>query len=109
MHDSMEGHDLVRMVSAAEAAKPPKAQLPEPKHGTLYETDFEHENRQAPVYAWAMTIDLDACIGCNPCVTACVAENNILVVGREEVRMGRELHWIRGDPYFECNEKNPNP
>jgi molybdopterin-containing oxidoreductase family iron-sulfur binding subunit len=65
------------------------------EHGEWY-PEHEHEN-----YRWGMAIDLDSCIGCNACTAACYVENNVPIVGKEEHLLGREMSWIRIQPYVD--------
>jgi molybdopterin-containing oxidoreductase family iron-sulfur binding subunit len=104
-HDNMEGRALVRAGTLEEYEKNPKfakemVEAPGPED-TLY-----HPHKP-DVYAWSMAIDLNACTGCNACVVACQAENNIPSVGKVEVSRGHALHWIRIDRYWEGDPGNP--
>jgi molybdopterin-containing oxidoreductase family iron-sulfur binding subunit len=75
---------------------------PDPGH-TLYNPDDYPDSN----YKWGMSIDLTTCIGCNACLVACEVENNIPVVGKEQVRRNREMFWIRVDTYFKGSPENP--
>ncbi len=73
-----------------------------PEEAELYEpVDYSRGHK------WVMSIDMNRCTGCSACVTACQAENNIPIVGREECEKGREMHWIRIDRYREGDSENP--
>jgi molybdopterin-containing oxidoreductase family iron-sulfur binding subunit len=99
----MEGRALVRAGTLAKFKADPEfaekmAEAPK-KTDRLY-PGFEYKD-----YAWGLSVDLSSCIGCNACVAACQAENNIPIVGKEEVARGRVMHWIRIDRYWEGDEQ----
>ncbi|MBV9182361.1 MAG: TAT-variant-translocated molybdopterin oxidoreductase [Acidobacteria bacterium] len=71
------------------------------------ETLYPPYDYKSEPYAWGMAIDLNACVGCNNCVIACQAENNVPVVGKEQVNRGRHMHWLRIDAYYQGDRDNP--
>ncbi len=97
-HQTMQGRNPVRVATAEEFRKDPKV------IAEMGEAPAKDETLYPPVpnegYRWGMAIDLSACLGCGACVAACQAENNSPVVGKEQVLIGREMHWIRVDRYY---------
>lgn len=101
-HHSMEGRDIVRETTLGEYVVDPSAGNPKGIKLVSMWGDHKKEGHQ-----WAMMIDLNKCTGCSGCVISCNAENNVPVVGKEEVYNRREMHWMRLDRYYKGEDENP--
>ncbi|MFN1835316.1 TAT-variant-translocated molybdopterin oxidoreductase [Balneola sp. MJW-20] len=119
-HHSLEGRDMYRMATMDEYKNNPAFASFAAVHGYgvpgMEEAEAKGEDvpislfdeQTFPDYEpqWGMAIDLNSCFGCGVCVIACQSENNIPVIGKKEVKRGREMHWIRNDRYFVGDDEN---
>jgi molybdopterin-containing oxidoreductase family iron-sulfur binding subunit len=106
-HHTMEGREIVRETTLAEYAVKPNAgneshEEFETTHQTLY-PDVKYDS-----FHWGLGIDLNSCTGCGACVMACQAENNVAVVGKEQVTKRRIMHWLRVDRYYTGPAETPS-
>ena len=99
----MEGRSLIREATLEGYRQDPKFANDETPLFSLW---AEHEYKTKP--QWGMVIDLNACTGCNACSVACQSENNVPVVGKDQVRRGREMAWLRIDRYFTGAPEEPS-
>lgn len=104
-HQRMEGRQLVRAATLGGYLENPafaKTKLDLDEHPPELYPEYRYDE-----YRWGLTVDTSVCVGCNGCVAACQAENNIATVGKKEVLRQREMHWLRIDRYFEGSDANP--
>jgi MoCo/4Fe-4S cofactor protein with predicted Tat translocation signal len=102
------GHrPLVREATLEEYKKNPKFAIEMDENPAYDDSLYEPYPYKEEKYAWGMAIDLNKCVGCNNCMLACQSENNIAVVGKEQTNIGRHMHWIRIDAYYQGDRDNP--
>jgi len=105
-YHTMQGRDIVRETSLDEYVKNPTAGNEAHHHAEEHSTTL-YKKPEFKGHHWGLAIDLNACTGCSACVVACQAENNVPVIGKEEVINRRIMHWMRIDRYYSENAENP--
>ena len=100
-HHTIEGRNIIRETTFAKYLQDPNSESG--RFSDSHQTYDLWNKYEQPGHRWVMAIDLNACTGCGSCIVACSVENNVPVVGRDEVRRRREMHWLRIDRYYTLN------
>ena len=106
-HWSIEGRNIIRSATLEEFKATPTF-VKDMEHLKLDQRISLYADKEYKGDQWGMAIDMNACTGCSACIIACVAENNIPVVGKDQVKRNREMHWLRIDRYFAGNLDTPD-
>ncbi len=106
-HHVMEGRPIVRETILSEFIKDPGAGNEAHKEFVENQDFSLYPKPEFDAFQWGLSIDLNSCTGCSNCVISCQAENNVAVVGKEQVKLGRIMHWMRLDRYYSEMEDDP--
>jgi len=107
-HTVTENRPIINDITLTEFRKNPASSQHTDPHLRLETVPSLWPKHEYKGYRWGMAIDLNSCTGCGACVVACQAENNIPVVGRDQVRVSRQMHWLRIDRYYGGTPENPD-
>jgi Fe-S-cluster-containing dehydrogenase component len=111
-HWSMEGRPIIREANLEQFKEKPRfAKNMEVEEAEVVKPMYPNpldQLKKSGIHQWGMAIDLSRCVGCSACMLACQSENNVPIVGKEQINRGREMHWLRIDRYYSGRPRQEN-